>query len=99
MNRRLNEALTQNPARPTHTPRFGKTLTRLTSRNRMAAPRESSHRATQAEIHARRFSVATNGDLACFARGIKIKVVVAADRRSSATCRKIDLEQKKRAVC
>src|SRR5438874_1259271 len=49
--RRLDDALTQNPARPTHLPRFGKTLTGLTSR-RTAVPKESSHRATQAKIHA-----------------------------------------------
>src|SRR5438132_12855913 len=52
MQRRLDDALTQNPARPTRLPRFGKTLTRLTSRG-TAAPRESSHRATQAELRAR----------------------------------------------
>ncbi len=47
----LDDALTQNPARPTRLPRFGKTLTRLTCIG-TAAPKESSHRATQAEIHA-----------------------------------------------
>jgi hypothetical protein len=36
---------------PTRLPRFGKTLTRFTSR-RTAASRESSHRAAQAEMHA-----------------------------------------------
>src|SRR5205823_2789342 len=52
IHRRRNDALTQNPARPTHLPRFGETLSRLISRNRTAAPGESSHRATQAEMHA-----------------------------------------------
>ena len=51
MQRRLDDALTQNPARPTRLPRFGKTLTRLICIG-TAAPKESSHRATQAEIHA-----------------------------------------------
>jgi hypothetical protein len=46
--RRLNDASTWNPARPTHLPRSGKTLTGLTSIG-TAAPRESSHRATLAK--------------------------------------------------
>src|SRR4051794_36671485 len=41
--------------RPTHLPRFGKTLTNLTSR-RTAAPKESLHRATQARRKSRMFS-------------------------------------------
>src|SRR6476659_7315442 len=75
MNRRLTDALTQDPARPTHFPRFGKTLTKLTSRE-TAAPRESSHGACQkAELHCMpAFSVAINGDLACFARGVNVGV-------------------------